>query len=180
MRRCLDGDRRFGVVLISSGAEVGELATPEAVGTIAKIDQVRILDDGRMVMVVEGEQRFRIVEIVRETPYIIAEVNPLEDDLSFDVQETLIADVRQAAKEHSKMLMALRGEWAAPPSPPTDAARLRYWVGSRLSGEVIGKQGVLEVDDISNALQLALRLLNEESAMLKERLRGKMGRSFPN
>ena len=33
-----------------------------------------------MVLGVEGEQRFRIVEIVEQLPYIIAEVIPLEDD----------------------------------------------------------------------------------------------------
>ena len=76
--------------------------------------------------------------------------------------------------------MALGGEWTQPPGLPTDPARLRHLVGSQLQGEVIGKQGVLEEDDISNALRLALRLLNEESATLKERLRDGMGRSSSN
>ena len=180
MRHCLDGDRRFGVVLISSGSEVGEPAVPEAVGTIGKIDQARTLDDGRMVIGVEGEQRFRIVEIVEQLPYIIAEVIPLEDDGASVVDESLVADVRQVAKEHMQMLIALRGEWVQPPGLPTDPVQLRYSVGSQLQREVIGKQGVLEADDISNALQLALRLLNEESATLKERLRDNMGRSSSN
>ena len=64
MRHCLDCDRHFGVVLISSGSEVGEPAVPEVVGTIAKIDEARTLDDGRMLIGVRGEQRFRIVEIL--------------------------------------------------------------------------------------------------------------------
>ena len=80
MRHCMDGDRRFGVALINSGSEVGEPAVPEAVGTVAKIDRVRTLDDGRMVLGVEGERRFRIVEIVERLPYISAEVMLLEDD----------------------------------------------------------------------------------------------------
>ena len=180
MRHCLDGERRFGVVLINSGSEVGDPAVPEAVGTIAKIDEVRTLDDGRMVLGVEGEQRFRIVEIVEQLPYIIAEVIPLEDDGASVVDESLVADVRQVAKEHMQMLIALRGEWVQPPGLPTDPVQLRYSVGSQLQREVIGKQGVLEADDISNALQLALRLLNEESATLKERLRDNMGRSSSN
>ena len=179
MRHCLDGERRFGVVLINSGSEVGDPAVPEAVGTIAKIDEVRTLDDGRMLIGVKGEQRFRIVEIVEQLPYIIAEVVPVVDD-AVDVEEGLIADVRQAAKEHIQILMALRGERTQPSGLPTDPARLRHLVGSQLQGEVIGKQGVLEEDDISNALRLALRLLNEESATLKERLRDGMGRSSSN
>ena len=180
MQHCLDGDRRFGVVLISSGSEVGEPAVPEAVGTIGKIDQVKTLDDGRMVIGVEGEQRFRIIEIVEQLPYITAEVMPLEDDVADVVDESLIADVRQAAKEHLQMLMALRGEWVEPPGLPADPAQLRHLVGSQLQGEVIGKQGVLEADDVSNALRLGFRLLNEESNDLKQQIRDKMGRSSPN
>ena len=180
MRHCMDGDRRFGVALINSGLEVGEPAVPEAVGTVAKIDRVRTLDDGRMVLGVEGERRFRIVEIVERLPYISAEVMLLEDDPAPEVDESLAAAVRRAAKEHLQMLMALRGEWTEQPRLPTDPVQLRYSVGSQLQGEVIGKQGVLEADDVSNALRLALRLLNEESAVLKERLRDGMGRSPSN
>ena len=180
IRHCLAGDRRFGVVLISSGSEVGEPAVPETVGTIAKIDEERTLEDGRMLIGVKGEQRFRIVEIVEQVPYITAEVLLLEDDIPSDVEESLIADVRQAAKEHLQMLMALQGEWGQPSSPPTDPTQLRYAVGSQLQGEVIGKQGVLEAEGNLDALRLALRLLNEESAALKERLRDMMGRLSSN
>ena len=180
MRHCLDGDRRFGVVLISSGSEVGEPAVPEVVGTIAKIDEARTLDDGRMLIGVRGEQRFRIVEILEQTPYITAEVTPLEDDDPSIADENLVADVRQAAKEHMRMLMTLQGGWVQPPTLPTDSAQLRYSVGSQLQGEVIGKQGILEADDGPSALRLALRLLKEESAELKERLGDKMGGSTSN
>ena len=180
MRHCLDGDRRFGVVLIRSGSEVGGPAAPESVGTVAVIDEVRTLDDGRMLIGVEGERRFRIVEIVEQLPYVTAEVLPLEDDDSPVVDENLIAQVRRAAKQHIQMFMALRGEWIERPVLPTDPVQLWYSVGSQLQGEVIGKQGVLEADDVSNALRLALRLLNEESAELKERLRDKTGRSTSN
>ena len=180
MRRCLDGDRRFGVVLISSGSEVGEPAVPETVGTIAKIVEVRTLDDGRMLIGVKGERRYRVLQIVERLPYITAEVLPLEDDSATVVDGSLVADVRQAAKEHIQILMALRGELTQPPGLPTDPFKLRYLVGSQLQGEVIGKQGVLEAGDIENALQLALRLLKEESAALKERLRDEMGRTSSN
>ena len=180
IRHCLAGDRRFGVVLISSGSEVGEPAVPEKVGTIAKIDEVRTLDDGRMLIGVKGEQRIRIVEIVEQLPYITAEVLLLDDDIASTVEESLIADVRQAAEEHLQMMMALQGEWVQPSSPPTDPKQLRYSVGSQLQGEVIGQQGVLEAEDNSNALMLALRLLREQSASLKERLSDTMGRSSSN
>ena len=180
MRHCLDGDGRFGVVLINSGSEVGEPAVPETVGTIAKIDEIKTLHDGRMLIGVKGERRFRIAEIVEQVPYITAEAMPLDDDAASEVDESLVADVRRAAKEHMQMLMGLRGEWNETPGIPTDPAKLRSLVGSQLQGEVIGKQGILEAGDTTSALRLGLRLLNEESAELKELLGVRMGRSTPN
>ncbi|MCH8222137.1 MAG: LON peptidase substrate-binding domain-containing protein [Chloroflexi bacterium] len=44
LKRCLDGDRRFGVALIKSGPEVGGPAEPHDVGTVARIERVR--DEG--------------------------------------------------------------------------------------------------------------------------------------
>ncbi len=180
MRHCLDGDRRFGVVLISSGSEVGEPATPEAVGTIANIDEAKTLEDGRMVIGVEGEQRFRIVKIVDQVPYITADVTLLEDDASSRVNEVLTEEVRLAAQEHLRLLIGLSGEHHETPTQPSDPIELRYSVGSQLQGEVIGKQGVLEMEDTTSALRLALRLLNEETLVLRERMREKLGGSSAN
>ena len=175
MRHCLDGDRRFGVVLISSGSEVGDPATPEAVGTLANIDEAKTLDDGRMVIGVEGEQRFRIVKIVDQIPYVTAEVTLLEDDDASRVNETLTEEVRQAAQEHLRLLIGLSGERIEMPTLPRDPIELRYSVGSQLQGEVIGKQGILEMEDTTNALRLALRLLNEESLVIRNRIRDEQG-----
>lgn len=180
MRHCLDGDRRFGVVLINSGSEVGEPATPEAVGTIAYIDEAKTLEDGRMVIGVEGEQRFRIANIVDQVPYITADIILLEDDDSSRVNETLTEEVRLAAQEHLRLLIGLSGEHLEAPRMPADPVQLRYNVGSQLQGEVIGKQGVLEMEDTTDALRLALRLLNEETLVLRERMRDKLGGSSAN
>ncbi len=180
MRHCLDGDRRFGVVLISSGSEVGEPATPEAVGTIAYIDEAKTLEDGRMVIGVEGEQRFRIANIVDQVPYISADIILLEDDDSSRVNEVLTEEVRLAAQEHLRLLISLSGEHFETPRMPADPIQLRYSVGSQLQGEVIGKQGVLEMEDTTDALRLALRLLNEETLVLRERMRDKLGGSSAN
>ena len=143
MRHCLDGERRFGVVLINSGSEVGDPAVPEAVGTIAKIDEVRSLDDGRLLIGVVGERRYRVLQIVERLPYITAEVLPLEDDSATVVDESLVADVRQAAKEHMQMLIALRGERIQPPGLPTDPVQLRYSVGFQLQGGGYREAGYL-------------------------------------
>ena len=78
VQRCLDADSQFGVVLIKLGSDVGEPAEPYSVGTVAKIVQVQRLDDGRMLMNVSGQDRFRITEITQVRPYIEGQVEVLD------------------------------------------------------------------------------------------------------
>src|SRR5438067_10321725 len=48
IRRCLDNDQPFGVLLIRDGQEVGPPAIPEEVGTLARIRVVEQLDEGNL------------------------------------------------------------------------------------------------------------------------------------
>ena len=180
MRHCLDGDRRFGVVLIKSGSDVGAPAIPEDVGTIARIGEVKTLDDGRMMIGVEGERRFRITDIVEQLPYMKIEAQLLQDDPASNVQQDLMNEVTRALTAYLKLLMGLRGEWVREIKVPIDPMELRYFVGAQLQGDVIGKQGILEATDTSRALELGLRLLEEESAALIERLDEGIGKSLGN
>ena len=54
MRRCIDGDGEFGVVLIERGSEVGGGDARFDVGTIARIVQAAELDDGRFAIATVG------------------------------------------------------------------------------------------------------------------------------
>jgi ATP-dependent Lon protease len=69
IRECLEGDPRFGVVLISKGSEVGGGDTRCSVGTVARILRAVALPDGRSLLLVRGERRFRIAEWLGEEPY---------------------------------------------------------------------------------------------------------------
>src|SRR4030042_688749 len=77
---CLEENSRFGVVLIRSGDEVGgPPAEPHDIGTAARISGLERLPDGRMNLLAVGEERFRIVRLSRQEPYLVAEVEPLKD-----------------------------------------------------------------------------------------------------
>jgi Lon protease-like protein len=78
-RRCLDGDGRFGVVLIERGSEVGGGDVRFDVGTIARIVESAELPDGRMALVAVGEQRMRVFRWLDDDPYPRALVIPLPE-----------------------------------------------------------------------------------------------------
>ena len=114
LKRCLDGDRRFGVALIKSGPEVGGPAEPHDVGTVARIERVRDQEMGTIPIFARGEERFRIVGLDRSQPYLIGEVESLGDEL--DAAAGPAADrARAAADEYIRCCLP----WGTGLEPPT-------------------------------------------------------------
>ena len=75
----LEGSRRFGVVLIERGSEVGGGEVRTEVGTMARIVEARpAADDGWSVAVV-GMQRIQVVRWLPDDPYPTAVVEDLPD-----------------------------------------------------------------------------------------------------
>ncbi len=74
---CLAQDGEFGVVLIARGSEVGGGDQRVDVGTLARIDQVAELEDGRMLVIARGVDRVRVETWLAEKPYPRAVVEAL-------------------------------------------------------------------------------------------------------
>lgn len=95
VRSCLQGDREFGVVLISRGSEVGGGDQRNDVGTVARMVQVAELADGRFAMITVGMSRFRVITWLADDPYPQALVEDwLDEDLpGASIGESLGSDV---------------------------------------------------------------------------------------
>ena len=79
LRDVAGGEGRFGVVLIERGYEVGGGDQRFAIGTVASIEQLQPTADGRIRLLVRGEDRFEVVHWLPEDPYPRAEVRRLPD-----------------------------------------------------------------------------------------------------
>ncbi len=88
----LGGDRRFGVVLIERGHEVGGNDSRTSVGTVAEIVRAEEFEDGRWVLVAVGTERIRVEEWLADDPYPCARVSSWPDG-DADVEPDLLADV---------------------------------------------------------------------------------------
>jgi ATP-dependent Lon protease len=64
MNTILENDRRFGVLAVNPNN--GEIAN---VGCCAEIVHFQRLPDDRMKMLTLGQQRFKVLEYIREKPY---------------------------------------------------------------------------------------------------------------
>ena len=65
LNHALETDRRFGVVLITRGSEVGGGEVRTDIGTIAHIDEYQRFDDGRAAVVSHGTGRFEVCRVAQ-------------------------------------------------------------------------------------------------------------------
>ncbi len=177
VKTCLEGDSKFGIALIKSGSEVGEPAEPHPVGTVARIEDVNRLDDGRMLLVVKGVERFAILRIVQQKPYVEADVRLLAGEpCDGPVDAELLDAARSAAARHVRLVLGLRGGWTREVTTPDDPAELSYFVGGLLQSDPTVKQSLLEEPSTSSRLRRELELLREDEQKLKALVAQRLGR----
>jgi uncharacterized protein len=164
LRDCLESDRRFGVVAIRSGAEVGNGAELFDVGTIAEIERVEQLPDGRANIVTRGTQRFRIDGLVSGTPYLLAQAEPLAD------HAPALTDLDRAQALRNTLITYL-GALGAPNEMlariPTAPGPLAWLAAATLQVEVPEQQRLLELDDCTKRLELTLQMLRREAGIVR-------------
>ena len=175
VERCLDADSEFGVVLIKSGVEVGGNAEPHAVGTAARIVNVRQEEDGRMNILVTGLERFRIDSVLLRQPYMEGVLDPIDDDSAETPDADLLADMRQAVAEQIRLLHGLRGGWVREPRTPEDPAELSWLVCTLLQAGNDVKQALLEEPSTAARLRAQLPLLRSNAAVLRDRIAERLG-----
>ncbi|MBI4305214.1 MAG: LON peptidase substrate-binding domain-containing protein [Chloroflexi bacterium] len=164
LKSCMESDRRFGVVLIKSGVEVGGAAEPYMVGTLARITDLGEPAAGAIPLKVVGEGRFRIVSLERSLPYLTGTVEPLQETVDPEADRAA-ADFREAADRYVRLLLASHGEYRGRFDLPTAPLELASLAGVLLLDQPPqSRQEVLEADPISRRLKIAARLLREAAS----------------
>ena len=116
MHDCLEGDPRFGVVLIERGSEVGGGDQRSALGTRGVITRAAELPDGRWVLEVLGEAVVEIHEWLPDDPYPMAMVSERAGQGGSDLSRQL-----DAATQRVRRARALLAEHGGAPALPPDA-----------------------------------------------------------
>lgn len=167
IRECAQENAPFGVVLIREGQEVGGPATPFDVGTTARIRGVQPLDGGRLNVLTTGEARFRILSVIRERPYLVAQVEWLPDEFG-DTTETadLAKRVTDLFGAYYRLNLSLTGQWLSEVRLPADPARLANHVAARLEIPIHYKQGLLETVSVTERLRQEALMLEQETKRL--------------
>ncbi|MGH7749751.1 MAG: LON peptidase substrate-binding domain-containing protein, partial [Candidatus Dormibacteria bacterium] len=154
MRDCEDQGISFGVVAIREGVEAAGPATPHPVGTLAQLRKVERLDDGRYNLLVVGASRFRIAGISTRKPYLVGEVEYLQDSDGVEpVSSSLARQVGSAFRAYADTLRQLAGQDPTAIELPDDPELLSYLVAATLQVEIARKQELLEMDAAGERLR---------------------------
>ncbi|QUH05855.1 LON peptidase substrate-binding domain-containing protein [Saccharopolyspora erythraea] len=166
-------DRRFGVVAIRQGWEVGEdnVDSMYDVGCSAVLRDIRQLPEGRYDITGSGEQRFRLLQIDREAaPYLMARVQWLPDvepeEDSDDLRDRLAASARSAHERYHGT--GLRGDSYEAPDDGTGIDELSYALAEDCVLSTEDRQALLAETDPLTRLRLVRRLMLREAEFLRE------------
>jgi Lon protease-like protein len=166
---CMDEDELFGVVLIQHGSEaLGPLAQPHTVGCTARIVDVETLAEGRMNITTIGEQRFRILSLDYDSPYLIGEVEfyPMESELP-DRLTPAASRLAPKVKQYMRLLNEIEEIDLDPDHLPEDPLELAHLGAILLQMPPEKKQDLLGAASALDMLNLSNQIYDREIAFLR-------------
>ena len=140
------------------------------VGTVAKILRLFKMPDGNLTIIIQGQKRFSITQVIESDPYFQAEIvkfieiKPSKNNQNF---KALVGSLRDVALRIIK----------ESPNIPSDASFainniesdsfLVNFVSSNMNLKVLEKQKMLEEPKLYNRTKIVLKHLNKELSVLK-------------
>ncbi len=168
LKTALEADSRFGVVRLNPNTK-----KMEGVGCCAQIIKSQTSEDGRSNIITLGQQRFRILEIIREAPFYTAMVSWIDDEIPSDQSE--LNDLSHSVLLALKDVVSLTGkltelERNLPEELPRVPRELSFWIASHLGGSVADEQQrLLEITDTTIRLRREYEMLDNSRKQLAAR-----------
>ena len=168
LQSVLESDRRFGVVRWDPRSQ-----SMASIGCCAEVIQHQTGDDGRSNIVTLGQQRFRVLNVTRETPFRSAMVSWIEDEPESDLDQlhSLSESVTKALRDVVELTGKLTDAPTALPDDLPDLPReLSFWIGAHLGGPVADQQQeLLELTNTRSRLEQEFEMLDETRRQLAAR-----------
>ena len=179
--RSLDKAMESGKQLLLVAQKQADVEEPTVddvydVGTIVNIIQLLKLPDGTVKVLVEGQQRAKILKL-EDNEFFSAEIEPIDttwgDEKEIEVvRNAALAEFENYAKQNKKIQPEVSNALAG----ITDADRLSDTLAAHLPVAVRNKQEVLERANIQERFEYLLGLMESETDLLQveKRIRGRV------
>ncbi len=162
IKDCLLEEQPFGVVLIRPDQE-----RFYDIGTTAVIAGLSHLAEGRMNIVTIGSERFRLLAVREDRPYLVghAEPWPLADDDGERTQR-LVGPLRALFRQYVVLLAQAQGHKIEVEEVPTDPQTLALLVAIALQLPMPQKQHLLAQATVAHLLRAEQAIMRREQLIL--------------
>ena len=167
IQECVENETEFGLVLSTGDGAVHEIGTRAAVTQV-----LEVLDDGRMNVVVEGGERFRLVELTRGRSFTTGLTEPVAD-----LDEPPADDeVARVIERFAELADVAESDVDV---PDTSSPSLDFEIAARVDFGVDAKQELLAMTSPRARVKRLIELLDLalESIRLEHILRDRAGKN---
>lgn len=164
---CLEQERPFGVLLIRKGKEVGGGAVPHTVGTTTLIASVTRADGGRMNIITVGLERFRLLTLRHDRPYLVGDAEPFPlTGGGTEQARAQVGPMRALLRQYLSLLEQAQGHNIEIDDVPTDPRTLALLVAITLQLPMPQKQDLLAQPSVMRMLLAERAIMNREQLLL--------------
>ncbi len=178
LEEAMEKDKRIMLVAQrdASDDEPG-LEDMHPVGTIANILQLLKLPDGTVKVLVEGDVRAELLELIDEETMFRGKVETLvAEDITERENEVLVRSLTGHFEQYVQLSKKVPSDVLSTISGIEDASRLADTIAAHISLKLDEKQLVLEITDAKERVEHLMELMESEIDLLKveKRIRGRV------
>jgi uncharacterized protein len=162
------GERRFGVIAIRQGREVGVdgVLALHDVGCMAQIVSSQANPDGTYELESVGTTRFRLISLDSDRPYLRGSVEWLPEPAGEVADLVGVATSRYA--DYRNAIGGIRNLTLELPDLPSDPRLLSYLIAATVIADLSDKQSFLAEHDAAKRLTVECRWLFREATLIRE------------
>jgi ATP-dependent Lon protease len=178
LEEAMESDKRIMLVAQTDASDdEPTMETMHAIGTVATILQLLKLPDGTVKVLVEGESRAELLNLIDEEALFRGDIKGSDTDaLSDRENEVLVRTLTGNFEQYVQLSKKVPGEVLSTISGIEDASRLADTIAAHISLKLDEKQNVLEMSDVKKRAEHLMELMESEIDLLKveKRIRGRV------
>ena len=167
----LSGDKIVGLVALKGDIDSGQvknISDIHQVGVAALILQMAKSERDGLRLVAQGLTRFKVLELLRTEPYLMAHVEAVEDIITDDLEsKALLNNLRSLFRRVLELAPHLPDELGSLVASVDHPGALCDMVASAMNISAEERQSIVEALDVSERLRRVTTLLNREIQVLE-------------
>lgn len=139
------------------------------IGTVAQIIKMLQMPDGNTTVIIQGKQRFRLIEEVQSEPYIKVSISKFTEDKHKTDKEfkALVASIKEMSSQIIQLSPNIPSEAGIALKNIESTSFLINFISSNMNADVSDKQKMLEMTNLRERATMVMELLTLELQMLE-------------